>query len=173
MNLNALGVNKATDMFILKFLLCDKRNQDGSLPKDEETEEEDEKDEDKQSEKEESDADGDFTITDKAAAKKYAITSYLKLLTARVLRLEEEMARHKKVSVIMYDDGKASKPEPEPSYVADPEAAAIPGENNQADASNGQEEVKVENVDADKSLSPAAKRSADLGRLGPFAGEQY
>ena len=103
MNLNALGVNKATDLFVLKFLLCDKRNQDGSLPKNEETEEDD----DKQSEKEESDADGDFTITDKAAAKKYAITSYLKLLTARVLRLEEEMARHKKVSVIMYDDGKA------------------------------------------------------------------
>ena len=56
-----------------------------------------------------SDADGDYTITDNAAAKKYAITSYLKLLTARVLRLEEEMARHKKVSVIMYDDGKGAK----------------------------------------------------------------
>ena len=38
MNLGGLGANKATDMFILKFLLCNERNQDGTLPKDEETE---------------------------------------------------------------------------------------------------------------------------------------
>ena len=43
----------------------------------------------------------EFTISDAVTAKKYAVTSYLKLLTARVLRLEQEMARHKKVSVIM------------------------------------------------------------------------
>ena len=108
MDLGGLGANKATDMFILKFLLCNERNQDGSLPKNEEPEEEVEEEEEEE-EKEESDADGDFTITDRAAAKKYAITSYMKLLTARVLRLEEEMARHKKVSVIMYDDGKGTK----------------------------------------------------------------
>ena len=109
MNLGGLGANKATDMFILKFLLCNERNQDGTLPKDEETESEDEQSEEKKEEKHDSDEDGDYTITDNAAAKKYAITSYLKLLTARVLRLEEEMARHKKVSVIMYDDGKGAK----------------------------------------------------------------
>ena len=33
--------------------------------------------------------------------KSYAMTSYLKLLTSRVLKLEQEMARHKKVSVVM------------------------------------------------------------------------
>ncbi len=34
------------------------------------------------------------------------MTSYLKLLTARVLKLEQEMVRHKKVSVIMAHDNK-------------------------------------------------------------------
>ena len=47
------------------------------------------------------DDDEGFAITDQHSAKKYAITSYLKLLTARVLKLEQEMSRHKKVSVIM------------------------------------------------------------------------
>ena len=32
--------------------------------------------------------DDHFTIADQTSAKKYAITSYMKLLTARVLRLE-------------------------------------------------------------------------------------
>ena len=50
------------------------------------------------------DPDDLFTITDKVSAKKYAITSYLKLLTSRVLRLEQEMSRHKKVSIIMVEN---------------------------------------------------------------------
>ena len=33
--------------------------------------------------------------------KGYAMTSYLKLITARVIKLEQEMARHKKVSLVM------------------------------------------------------------------------
>jgi len=85
------GTNKATDIFILKFLLCsgDKvQKGDGSQAVDSKEDEEE-----------------DYTITDKETAKKYAMTSYLKLLTARVLRLEEDMARQKKVSLIMVGNG--------------------------------------------------------------------
>ena len=41
-DLGALGANTATDIFILKFLLCNERNQDGTLPKNEESETEEE-----------------------------------------------------------------------------------------------------------------------------------
>jgi hypothetical protein len=40
-------------------------------------------------------------VTDADSVKKYALVSYMKLLTARVLRLEEEMKLQKKTSVVM------------------------------------------------------------------------
>ena len=59
-----------------------------------------------------------FTISDRTSAKKYAITSYLKLLTARVIKLEQEMSRHKKVSIIMVGK-EAEKSRRCSKYVAD------------------------------------------------------
>ena len=96
LDLNNFGVNKATDYFILKFLMCNQKTSDGLDPPTPVKEEPAEN-----VEKEEED---EFTVSDAKTAKKYAVTSYLKLLTARVLRLEQEMARHKKVSVIMVGD---------------------------------------------------------------------
>ncbi len=50
-------------------------------------------------------------ITDSDSAKKYALVSYMKLLTARVLRLEEEMKLQKKTSLVMVNrtDGADSR----------------------------------------------------------------
>ena len=52
-----------------------------------------------------------MVITDSDSAKKYALVSYMKLLTARVLRLEEEMKLQKKTSLVMVNrtDGTDSK----------------------------------------------------------------
>ena len=94
LDLNDFGVNKATDYFILKFLMCNQKTSDGLDPPTPVVEEPAENVEKEEEEDE-------FTVSDSKTAKKYAVTSYLKLLTARVLRLEQEMARHKKVSVIM------------------------------------------------------------------------
>ena len=107
-DLASFGANKATDFFILKFLMCNELNQDGTVPEPEE-EKEEVVEETSEKETEEDDA---FVITDQKTAKKYAITSYLKLLTPRVLRLEQDMARHKKVSVIMMnEDGEKQEEE--------------------------------------------------------------
>ena len=40
-------------------------------------------------------------MTDTETVKKYALVSYIKLLTTRVLRLEEEMRLQKKTSVVV------------------------------------------------------------------------
>lgn len=97
------GANKATDIFILKFLLC---NKDAEKQKDSDMEAKKKEEEDE-----------DFTITDKGTARKYAITSYLKLLTTRVLRLEQELAKKNKVSLIMVgndeNEDKADVSQPE------------------------------------------------------------
>ena len=98
LDLNDFGVNKATDYFILKFLMCNQKTSDGL---DSRSPLKAERDKDAANEQEEDD---EFTVSDAKTAKKYAVTSYLKLLTARVLRLEQEMAKHKKVSVIMVGD---------------------------------------------------------------------
>ena len=51
----------------------------------------------------------ELKVSDAHTAKNYAVTSFLKLLTARVVRLEQEMARHKKVSVVMLTEGEAKR----------------------------------------------------------------
>ena len=98
LDLDNFGVNKATDYFILKFLMCNQKTSDGLDPRSPLKAERDKNEANEQEE------DDEFTISDAKTAKKYAVTSYLKLLTARVLRLEQEMAKHKKVSVIMVGD---------------------------------------------------------------------
>ena len=63
-----------------------------------------------------------MTVTDQQAEKKYAITSYLKLLTSRVLRLEQEMSRHKKVSIILHSgdvEDESTDEAQQRAYVAD------------------------------------------------------
>ena len=99
--MNDFGLNKATDYFILKFLMCNQKTSDGLDPPTPVKEE---------PAKEVVEEEDEFTVSDAKTAKKYAVTSYLKLLTARVLRLEQEMARHKKVSVIMVGDKEKEEP---------------------------------------------------------------
>lgn len=53
--------------------------------------------------------------------KTYAMTSYLKLLTARVIKLEQEMSRQSKVSVVMLGGGSDEK---EPGHDDDEVSAA-------------------------------------------------
>lgn len=73
-----LGTNRATNIFTLKFLLCSGKQAGTETHKKKDQEEE-----------------------EAGGMKGYAMTSYLKLITARVIKLEQEMARHKKVSLVM------------------------------------------------------------------------
>mmetsp|Transcript_32255 Transcript_32255/g.37970 ORF Transcript_32255/g.37970 Transcript_32255/m.37970 type:complete len:85 (-) Transcript_32255:655-909(-) len=77
------------------------------------------------------------------------MTSYLKLLTARILKLEQEMSRHKKVSVVMVGGTKEDNAEP----------AAAAGAYGVETEANGQKSPF--NEDADKpGVSPRSKKTS-------------
>lgn len=92
-------------MFLLKFLLCDQEEEKKEVVR---TKAEG-------SNQQEDAAKG--VSKDQQGVKNYAITSYMKLLTQRVHRLEQEISRQKKISVVMVNNEKNEQRDSKPYKV--------------------------------------------------------
>lgn len=108
-DLARLDCDRDTDFFMLKFLLCSSEGTESELRTNAASVTPNLEHEPaaqrvvKARESEEM----TIVVTENEAAKKYAMTSYIKLLTQRVLRLEQEINRQKKLSVVVVGGGDA------------------------------------------------------------------
>lgn len=95
-DLATLDCSRETDYFTLKFLLANSSTEAKSPAVATRGESEA-----KASKINDVQEDEELVMTDTDTVKKYALVSYMKLLTTRVLRLEEEMRLQKKTSVVV------------------------------------------------------------------------